>query len=85
MMEFDRSRIKAASWSLAYCLATAVLFFRGVVLLQHQFQIPFDLEAYHRPLSAFITDTLREQGHLPCREHRGGSSFVRFCYWDPPY
>jgi hypothetical protein len=65
MMEFDRSQIKAAAWALVYCLTIAVLFFRGVVLLQHQFHIPFDLEAYHYPLSALVADTLREQGHFP--------------------
>lgn len=65
MIEFDRSEIKASLWALAYCVATAVLFFRGVVFLPHQFQIPFDLEAYHRPLSSLIADTLREHGHLP--------------------
>jgi len=47
------------------CLTGALLFFRGPLLLRHDYHIPYDLEGYHLPLLSFIGDCLREYGQLP--------------------
>lgn len=48
-----------------YCLAGALLFFRGPLLLRREYHIPYDLEGYHLPLLSFIGDSLRQYGQLP--------------------
>src|ERR1017187_5350833 len=65
MFELDRSEIKEFLWALAYCVATAVLFFRGPLLAPNLYHIPYDLQSYHHPLTSFIASTLRQHGHLP--------------------
>lgn len=48
-----------------YCLAGALLFFRGPLLLRREYHIPYDLEGYHLPLLSFIGGCLRQYGQLP--------------------